>query len=97
MEEAGTRSADRIRAIEYIILRCSEIADVEYEFLYDKGTHLFFIGYNVSEHKPDRGCYDLLASEARFCSFVAIAQGRMPEDYKIKGRPCPGILGRVDV
>src|SRR3989338_7630011 len=80
MEEAGTRSADRIRAIEYIILRCSEIADVEYEFLYDKGTHLFSIGYNVSEHKADRGCYDLLASEARFCSFVAIAQGRMPQE-----------------
>ena len=57
---------------------------MEYEFLYDKNSHLLSIGYNVSEHKTDRGCYDLLASEARLCSFVAIAQGRMPQEHWFK-------------
>ena len=84
IKDAGTRSAERIKAIDYIVLRCNEISGIEYEFLYDKGTHLLSIGYNVSEHKVDRGCYDLLASEARFCSFVAIAQGRMPQDHWFK-------------
>ncbi|MDZ4242654.1 MAG: glucoamylase family protein [Candidatus Omnitrophota bacterium] len=84
IKDAGTRSAERIKAIDYIVLRCSEISSIEYEFLYDKSTHLLSIGYNVSEHKVDRGCYDLLASEARFCSFVAIAQGRMPQDHWFK-------------
>jgi len=81
IKDAGTRSAERIKAIDYIVLRCNEISSIEYEFLYDKSTDLLSIGYNVSEHKVDQGCYDLLASEARFCSFVAIAQGRMPQDH----------------
>jgi len=84
IKEAGTRSAERIKAIDYIVLRCNEISSIEYEFLYDKKTDLLSIGYNVSEHKVDPGCYDLLASEARFCSFVAIAQGRMPQDHWFK-------------
>ncbi|MDD5553109.1 MAG: glucoamylase family protein [Candidatus Omnitrophica bacterium] len=84
IKDAGTRSAERINAIGYIVLRCNEISSTEYEFLYDKSTHLLSIGYNVSEHKMERGCYDLLASEARFCSFVAIAQGKMPQDHWFK-------------
>jgi len=84
IKEAGTRSAERIKAIDYIVLRCNEMSSIEYEFLYDKKTDLLSIGYNVSEHKVDPGCYDLLASEARFCSFVAIAQGRMPQDHWFK-------------
>ncbi len=84
IREAGTRSAERIKAIDYIVLRCSEVSAIEYEFLYDKNSHLLSIGYNVSEHKIDRGCYDLLASEARLCSFVAIAQGRMPQEHWFK-------------
>ncbi|MFA5320783.1 MAG: glucoamylase family protein, partial [Candidatus Omnitrophota bacterium] len=84
IRDAGTRSAERIKAIDYIVLRCNELSGTEYGFLYDKGTHLLSIGYNVSEHKVDRGCYDLLASEARFCSFVAIAQGKMPQDHWFK-------------
>ncbi|MFA5117413.1 MAG: glucoamylase family protein [Candidatus Omnitrophota bacterium] len=84
IKNAGTRSTERIKAIDYIVLRCNEISGIEYEFLYDKNTHLLSIGYNVSEHKMERGCYDLLASEARFCSFVAIAQGRMPQDHWFK-------------
>ncbi|MDY0219948.1 MAG: glucoamylase family protein [Desulfobacterium sp.] len=38
------------------------------------------IGYNVSESRLDRSYYDLLASEARLTSFVAIAQGQIPQE-----------------
>ncbi|MFA5430672.1 MAG: glucoamylase family protein [Candidatus Omnitrophota bacterium] len=79
--DAGTRASERIKAIEAIILRCNELSEIEYEFLYDKKSLLLSIGYNVSDHKRDPGCYDLLASEARFCSFVAIAHGRMPQEH----------------
>ncbi|MFA5271195.1 MAG: glucoamylase family protein, partial [Candidatus Omnitrophota bacterium] len=84
IKDAGSRSSERISAIDAIIVRCNEVSDIEYEFLYDKAAHLLSIGYNVSEHKVDRGCYDLLASEARLCSFVAIAQGRMVQDHWFK-------------
>ncbi len=49
-------------------------------FLYDKARHLLAIGYNVSERRRDASYYDLLASEARFASFVAIAQGQLPQE-----------------
>ena len=59
---------------------CEELACMEYDFLYDKARHLLAIGYNVEERRRDASYYDLLASEARLCSFVAIAQGRLPEE-----------------
>ena len=54
---------------------------MEYDFLYDTARHLLAIGYNVSEHRRDASFYDLLASEARLCSFVAIAQGQVPQEH----------------
>ena len=53
---------------------------MEYDFLYDKARHLMAIGYNVSERRLDSSYYDLLASEARFPTFVAIAQGELPQE-----------------
>src|SRR4029077_7551271 len=53
---------------------------MEYDFLYDKARHLLAIGYNCGERRRDSSYYDLLASEARFPSFVAIAQGQLPQE-----------------
>ena len=53
---------------------------MEYDFLFDKARHLLAIGYNVDERRRDSSYYDLLASEARLCSFVAIAQGQLPQE-----------------
>ena len=50
-------------------------------FLYDRARHLLAIGYNVGEHRLDASFYDLLASEARLASFVAIAQGKLPQEH----------------
>ncbi|MEO6490202.1 MAG: glucoamylase family protein, partial [Ferruginibacter sp.] len=60
--------------------QCNEFADMEWEFLYDKSSHLFSIGYNVQEYQIDKSYYDLLASEVRLCIFVCIAQGKLPEE-----------------
>jgi cellobiose phosphorylase len=78
---AASRSAQaRIAAIERLALHAGELAPMEYGFLYDKGRHLLAIGYNVGEHRQDASYYDLLASEARLSSFVAIAQGQLPQE-----------------
>jgi cyclic beta-1,2-glucan synthetase len=42
---------------------------------------LLAIGYNVSERRRDASFYDLLASEARLGSFVAIAQGQLEQEH----------------
>jgi cellobiose phosphorylase len=78
--DSRDRSAQRIAAIENLALQCGELSMIEYDFLYDKERHLQAIGYNVDERRRDSSFYDLLASEARFCSFVAIAQGKIPQE-----------------
>ncbi len=78
---AGSRAAaSRVALIEIMGRQCMETADMEYEFLYDRSKKLYRIGYNVEEHRNDPSYYDLLASEARLCVFVGIAQGKMEQE-----------------
>jgi cyclic beta-1,2-glucan synthetase len=51
---------------------------MEFGFLYDRKRKLLSIGYRVAEGTLDPNCYDLLASEARLASFIAIAKGDVP-------------------
>ena len=78
---SSRRARERIVLIEDIARRAGELANnMEYGFLYERTRHLLSIGYNVSEGRRDESYYDLLASEARLCSFVAIAQGQLPQE-----------------
>ena len=77
---AISHTETRITAIKGLALRCAALAQMDYDFLYDKTRHLLAIGYNVDERRQDSSFYDLLASEARFASFVAIAQGQLPQE-----------------
>ena len=74
------RAVERIAAIERLALQSGELSRMEYDFLFDKERHLLTIGYNVGERRRDASYYDLLASEARLYSFVAIAQGQLPQE-----------------
>ncbi|MES2328858.1 MAG: glucoamylase family protein [Bacteroidota bacterium] len=74
------------RAKEFILItqrltqQCVELSTMDYDFLYDRSQHLLSIGYNFEEQKKDNSYYDLLASEARLATFVAIAQGKLPQE-----------------
>jgi cyclic beta-1,2-glucan synthetase len=48
---------------------------MDFQFLLDRSRKIFSIGYRVADNMLDPGYYDLLASEARLASFVAIAKG----------------------
>ncbi len=87
---------DRINTVENLARQCDELSEMEWNFLYDKSSNLFTIGYNVQEHQKDASYYDLLASEARFVIFIGIAQGKLPEESwfalgrlltKVEGEP----------
>jgi cyclic beta-1,2-glucan synthetase len=72
-------------------------AGMDMGFLYDSERKLFAIGYNVSTARVDGSRYDLLASEARLGSFVAIARGDVPlEHWFSMSRPY-GAIGRQRV
>ncbi len=70
---------------------------MDMRFLYDPKRKLFTIGYNVSTNRLDGSSYDLLASESRLGSFVAIARGDVPlEHWFTLSRPY-GAVGRQRV
>ena len=54
---------------------------MEFGFLFDPTRKLFSIGYRVADNSLDPSCYDLLASEARLTSFIAIAKGDVPSTH----------------
>ena len=54
---------------------------MEFGFLFDPTRKLFSIGYRVADNSLDPSCYDLLASEARLTSFIAIAKGDVPATH----------------
>jgi cyclic beta-1,2-glucan synthetase len=54
---------------------------MEFEFLVDPERKLLAIGYRIPERHRDPSCYDLLASEARLASYVAIAKGDLPVSH----------------
>src|SRR3546814_10505040 len=78
--EAQAIARERIAELERLAHVAGQCAQMELDFLYDRGRHLLTIGYNVDEHRADPGYYDLLASEARLCSFIGIAWGQLPQD-----------------
>jgi cyclic beta-1,2-glucan synthetase len=51
---------------------------MQFGFLLDPERRLLSIGYRAVEGTLDPSCYDLLASEARLASFVAIAKNDVP-------------------
>ncbi len=49
--------------------------------LYDEKRKLFVIGFDIDNGKPTEGCYDLLTSEARQTSYLAVARGEVGVDH----------------
>ncbi len=54
---------------------------MDFSLLYDERRKLFAIGYDDATGRMDVSSYDLLASEARLASFVAIAKGDAPAEH----------------
>ena len=52
---------------------------MEYGFLLVESRQLLSIGYDGITHELHSACYDLLASEARIASFIAVAKGDIPQ------------------
>ena len=78
---AGSALARReIATIEELARQAGALATPEFGFLYDSSRRLLAIGYNVTERRRDGSFYDLLASEARLSSFLAVAQGQLPQE-----------------
>lgn len=86
---AAAASGDLLRRLTMLAQRAKTMFNaMEFGFLFDPTRKLFAIGYRVTDSSLDSNCYDLLASEARLASFIAIAKGDVPPTHWFHlGRP----------
>jgi cyclic beta-1,2-glucan synthetase len=71
-----------VRRLSTLVLRAESMFQaMNFGFLFDRTRNLFSIGYRVTEGSLDPNCYDLLASEARLTSFIAIAKGEVSTSH----------------
>jgi cyclic beta-1,2-glucan synthetase len=67
---------------------------MEFGFLFDHQREVFYLGYRVQAEELDTNHYDLLASEARIASLVAIAKGDVPREHWLHlARPLSRVAG----
>ena len=96
---------EKVRALSKALLAraarlnqmCEDFADgMDMRFLYDGDRRLFGIGYQVGGPLTFSAHYDLLASEARLTSLVAIAKGDVLVNHWLAlGRPYTSLSGQV--
>jgi len=91
-------SAEALRSLAH---GAGALADaMQFDFLYDRRRRIFSIGYRLADAEGpgrlDGAFYDLLASEARLASFVAIAKGDVPQHHWFHlGRLVTNVDGRA--
>ena len=77
---AIARLAKLSEDLSEIAAKAEKAADsMEYGFMYVESRKLLSIGYDGSTGELHSACYDLLASEARIASFLAVAKGDIPQ------------------
>jgi cellobiose phosphorylase len=79
--EASRHARQQRLTLNRLAQECDELAAMDFAFLFDPARDLFATGFNLTEGRRDGGFYDLLASEARLCSYVAIALGQVPHEH----------------
>ncbi len=88
-KEGTTQTSGTTLRLQVLSKKCEQLAwQADFNFLYHRKRHLLHIGYRVSEQQLDSSFYDLLASESRLTSLLAIAKGDVPvRHWAALGRP----------
>ncbi|HEX6434304.1 MAG TPA: glucoamylase family protein [Gemmatimonadales bacterium] len=85
LREFATQSpaaADVVHRLEAVAERAYRYAmEMDFKVLFDNQRKLFTIGFAAATHTPDPSYYDLLASEARLASYLAVAKNDAPVDH----------------
>jgi len=95
LESAAAQSASLLESFPVLASRAeSFFQDMSFKFLFDPQRRVFHIGYNVETGQLDDNYYDLLASEARTASLIAIARGDVPKSHWLHlARPLTNLNG----
>ncbi|MDP4145840.1 MAG: glucoamylase family protein [Bacillota bacterium] len=101
-EELGVLLDNGKNELEKLLLRVKNLKDrfntiveeTDFKMLYDYGRQLFTIGYDIERDALSKNYYDLLASEARQASFIAIAKGEIEQSHWFKLGRAMTMVGR---
>ena len=81
-DDGSAAAAMLVRRLQAIADQAQQLfRETDFSFLFDPTRKLFSIGFRVRDGTLDPSCYDLLASEARLASFLAIAKGDVAPDH----------------
>ena len=86
LSAAASRCAADCEALAQKLLDVAETSEtifsaMDFKFLFDATKRLFSIGFRIADGSLDTSFYDLLASEARLTSFIAIAKEDVPTSH----------------
>jgi cyclic beta-1,2-glucan synthetase len=97
VERSRQNASEQIARLDDLVASLHQLeSEMGLRFLYDEERRIFAIGYQVAERRLDTSFYDLLASEARLTSFLAIARNEVPlEHWWALGRPFGKAYGRL--
>jgi cyclic beta-1,2-glucan synthetase len=97
VDRSRRNASEQLAQLDELIAQSRELEEgMGLRFLYDEERRIFAIGYQVAERRLDTSFYDLLASEARLTSFLAIARGEVSvEHWWALSRPFGSAYGRL--
>jgi len=77
---AGQRLNALVESLRFVSDEAGRLADeTDFAFLVNKDRLLLSIGYEFSTGKIHWACYDMLASEARIATYIAVARGELSQ------------------
>jgi len=86
---AHLHTVSLLEDLKKIVLDAGKLAnEMDFRFLRESRRKLLSVGYDAGTSQLNAACYDLLASEARIATFVAIAKDDIPQETWF-------LLGRV--
>ncbi len=85
VRDSRDRAISLCARLNQIVSECEQlIRDMKFSMLTDKGRNLLSVGYDVNAQELAKSCYDLLASEARTATFLAVAKDEAIQDTWFK-------------
>ncbi|MBQ4320638.1 MAG: hypothetical protein IJC35_00240 [Oscillospiraceae bacterium] len=79
---------------EELAVRAGMLSDaMGFDWLYDRQKDLLYIGWDCEKNAPTQGWYDLISSEARASSYLAVARGDVPLRHWEKLGRTPAMAG----
>ena len=95
LAQADANASIQVTRFAQLMERCDRyVNEMDFKFLYHPQRRVFHIGFNLDAGQLDHNYYDLLASEARIASLIAIAKGDVPQSHWMHlGRPVTRVGG----